>query len=122
MEPEGAKRGSDSGGNKRKHSGSEEVARTNGGEHDPAVGSPRVVVEPEAESDIPVASTDVTQQKNNTNDNDGQRTPTTGITAAQMQAALDEIMDPTYVAAVKISKGDIRRAEDGLRDVIKTSF
>ena len=109
MEREGANRGSASGGNQSQHSG------------DDADRSPRVIIEPEVEKDSVGTSNLGTPQETNANDIDIQETGT-GITAAQMKAALEEIMDPTYVAAVKISKEDIRRAEDGLRDVIKTSF
>ena len=110
MEREYAKRGSDSGENKSQHSG--EDAKKNGNEPDPAR-SPSLIVEPEVEKDSLATSTERTQQNN---DVQGTRT---GITAAQMKAALTEIMDPTYVAVVKIPKDDIQRAEDGLRDVIK---
>ena len=118
VEHEGAKRGSDSGGNKSEHSG--EDAKKNRKEND-ADRSPRVIIEPEVEKDSAGTSNQGTPQETNANDIDGQETGT-GITAAQMKAALEEIMDPTYVAAVKISKEDIRRAEDGLRDVRSLAF
>ena len=114
VERERPMRRSDSGGSKGQHSGGED-AKMNGEEHDSSR-TPSVTVEPEVEKGSSDTWSQGTQREPNPNDEDGQATGT-GITAAQMKAALAEIMDPTYVAAVNISKQDIRRAEDGLRYV-----